>query len=393
MPAIKPTSRVVSGLSPISGKRTRFTFDGIAGLQLDCTPNGTPHGNRVWRVRYYVGDRQTIATLGTFNAGDDTYLSQSQATEKAAEMRRTAKVEKKDPARVGLTFDKLFGRWLAKHAKVNKRTWQDDAAMYQRHVKQELGSDLVDALKRRDVIDAVDAIAKRSSPIQADRAKTLVSSVFSWALSEDIVEANPATGILQRAPKASLVRDRVLSDAELRAFWRALSAEPKHVVLKLLLLTGLRLSEVTNMRHSELQGDVWEIPALRTKSGQAHSVPLGSLTRSLIPKQTTSDFVFAARSDDLAAISRGTPDHAFHLLAIGLGMVDSAGKPDCGVHDLRRTCATNLAKLGVGQDLIDRIQGRVHKGGVGWIYNRHAYLPEKRAALALWEAELLRIVG
>ena len=58
MPQITPHSRVVSKLAPEDGKRTRYTFIGIKGLQLDCIPDGTPLGNRFWRVRYYVDNKQ-----------------------------------------------------------------------------------------------------------------------------------------------------------------------------------------------------------------------------------------------------------------------------------------------------------------------------------------------
>src|SRR5690349_8054687 len=122
---IDPHPRVVAKLAPHNSKRTRYTFIGIRGLQLDCIPDDTPLGNRVWRVRYYVGQAEKIATLGTFNEGDrEGYLSLSQANAKAAEYRRSAKIDKRDPAHAAMTFNALFVQWMNSHAKPNKKSWE-----------------------------------------------------------------------------------------------------------------------------------------------------------------------------------------------------------------------------------------------------------------------------
>ncbi len=405
MPQITPHHRTVSKLASKNGKRMRYTFVGIKGLQLDCIPDGSPLGNRFWRVRYYIGEKEKIATLGTFNEGDrEGYLTQSQATERAAEYRRTAKIDRLDPAEVGRTFDELYSDWLERHAKVKKRSWRADERLYKYHVKKRIGSSVVAEIKRRDILDVLDDVFKTSG-VQANRVQSLISAVFGWALSEDMVEANPATGIVKRAKE--IARDRVLSDAELRRWWHALdtNATPRvATVLRILLLTGLRLNEVCGMRWDELNGDVWEIPGSRTKSKLPHSCPLTPTVKALIDKVAIegSPFVFAGIDRGKVIdkpISRFTPDYAYSCLAVKLGMIEpkanprDKAKPNTTIHDLRRTMATNLAKFGVGEDLIDRVQGRMRRGGVGWVYNRHSYLSEKRAALEKWEAQLLGVVS
>ena len=92
-------------------------------------------------------------------------------------------------------------------------------------------------------------------------------------------------------------------------------------------------------------------------------------------------------------LSRHTPDHKYADIARRLGMTEADGKPNTGVHDLRRTMATNVARLGVSTELIDRLQGRKVGSGVSGTYNRYAYEKEKSEALAKWESELLRIVS
>jgi integrase len=400
MPKVNPHPRIVAMLAPVDGRRTRYTFTGIRGLQLDCIPDGTPLGKRVWRVRYYVGDVERTVTLGTFNENDrEGYLSLSFATEKAAEHRRAVKMNGRDPRDVGDTFADLFSRWLEQHAMPQKKSWRADANLFERHLRNRLGLIRVAELTRRHIIEALDNIAGDASGIQANRCQSLVTATLNWALSEDLIVASPAAGIRKRAKETA--RERVLSDNEIRRWWRALDdhASPRvGAVLRLLLLTGLRLSEVCGMRRDELQGDVFEIPGERTKSGLPHSAPLTPRSLAILNGiiDESSPFLLPAVSRGKLLdkpMSRHTPDHAYAELAEKLGMVDDDGKPDTGVHDLRRTAATNLAKLGVGEDLIDRIQGRVRCGSVGWVYNRHAYLTEKRDALARWEAYLLGIVS
>ena len=145
--------------------------------------------NRVWRVRYFVGDDRKITTLGTYNKNDrEGFLSQTAATAKAAELRRVARVEQKDPAHMGLTVNKLFDNWMAKHAKIKKKGWKDDAARYALHVGPRMGSMLLGNIKRRDVIATLDDIMAKAGGAQANRTQGLVSSILGWAVSEDLME-------------------------------------------------------------------------------------------------------------------------------------------------------------------------------------------------------------
>ncbi len=117
------------------------------------------------------------------------------------------------------------------------------------------------------------------------------------------------------------------------------------------------------MAKAEIHGDLWEIPAARTKCGLVHVVPLAPAVRELITSATAesgpSPFVFPAfdrhRMID-KPMTRHAPDHAYAKLARSLGFVDAGGALDTSVHDLRRTVATNMARLGIAGDLIDRIQ-------------------------------------
>lgn len=377
-------------------------MEGVPGLELDVQPSG----RRTWRVRYQLGKGISRGER-RYTIGDARAIGLGRATEKAHEIIATVQLERRDPHADRMrddlsTFGALFDLWLERHAKPNKKSWQADEALYKRHVKSRLSNRPVAVMKKRDYVEVLDSIMLASSGSQANAAQSLITATLNWSENEGIVDSHAARGIPKRQPPKA--RDRVLSPMELQRWWHALDTDVTQRqarVLRLLLLTGVRLSEACGMAKAEIQGDLWEIPGARTKSGLVHVVPItpavGHLIASAVAESGQSPFVFPAfdrhRMID-KPITRHAPDHAYAQLARKLGFVDASGAVDTGVHDLRRTVATNMARIGVSGDLIDRIQGRVPAGSrVSGIYNRHHYLKERRAALERWNAELECLIG
>ena len=329
-------------------------------------------------MRYYVGDVERIATLGTFNENDrEGYLSLSSATAKAADYRRTARIDQADPRdaakAIGLTIDKLFDRWLERHAKINKRSWPNDLGRYEKYIKPRIGSRVASKLKRRDVIECLDSIADAVSGVTANRCQAIISAMLNWAVSADLLETNPAHGIRKRGSEAQ--RERVMSDHELRVFWRALTDTPEDRALKLLLLLGQRRTEVAQASRSELSPDAWNIPAARTKNKLPHLVPLSRLAFKLFG---------GGFEIEKSSLSR-------HFKSIA----DTLELPDIRLHDLRHCAATGMAQLGVPRELRERVQNQItgRRQSIGARYDQYEYLDEKRDALARWEAHLLSIVS
>jgi integrase len=215
-----------------------------------------------------------------------------------------------------------------------------------------------------------------------------VSKLFGWLLSKRRIKANPCIGIARTKPPKA--RDRTLKDKEIVAFWKATEQEQREfsAALKLLLLTGQRLREVTDMRRSELSDDLtmWTIPGSRTKNHREHVVPLSHKAREILAAiQAAGDLVFSVTGGRTPIIintkirdrlTAATGDH-FRL------------------HDLRRTCATGMAELGIQPHIIEACLNHVSgaKAGVAGVYNRAAYLPEKRAALERWAAHVAGIIS
>lgn len=403
MQKLADNDRAIRGCRPKPGQsRTRWTIDGRKGLYVDVSVRpGAPDDDAQrqrddFRRVYYWRDQRKGG--GFIRLDDVERLSLAQAWKSATDRAAGVTLHGRRAGRV--TFGSLFDDWLARHAKPNKKSWGADDALYKRHIEKHLGHAVVAELKRGDYVDVLDKIARAASGIQANRAQALITAVLNWAVAEDKIDDHPARGIRKRAKEKS--RERVLSAAEIKKWWAALEeqATPRMArLLRLLLVTGVRLSEACGMARSEIQGDLWEIPGERTKSGLPHVVPLTATAAKIVADALAeageSAFVFPAFDRHRMmeqAVTRHAPDRAYARIAAKLEFVDADGKPNTGIHDLRRTVATNLGRLGVSTDLIDRVQGRGARGSkVSGIYNRHEYLAERRDALDRWERELLRI--
>jgi integrase len=180
-------------------------------------------------------------------------------------------------------------------------------------------------------------------------------------------------------------RDRVLSPDEIKALWRSLGDDRFSDVLRLLLLTGQRRTEIGKLVWSEidLAESVITLPAERVKNSRSHELPLSTQALAIIERQPrTTDFVFGGKG--------------LHDWAEGKAALDQRlGIARWTLHDLRRTCATNLAELGVQPHHIEAVLNHQsgHKASVAGIYNRAKYTDEMRSALQRWADHIERITA
>ena len=187
----------------------------------------------------------------------------------------------------------------------------------------------------------------------------------------------------------------MLSDDEIRWFWQACdkAGEPWGPLGRMLLLTGQRLAEVAQMTEGELHGAMWSLPGARTKNGRAHTVPLSTAAQSALEAHTR-----VRNPEGYVYCTNGrTPVQGFHKGRdnIAAKMAEVAAEergepveiPHWTFHDLRRTCATGMARLGQPVHVVEAVLNHVSgtRAGVAGIYNRHAYDGEKRTALEAWE--------
>src|SRR5262249_56066121 len=198
--------------------------------------------------------------------------------------------------------------------------------------------------------------------------------VFSWAVAEDLLKSSPLDGLMKPHPEQS--RDRILSDDELARVWRAADKYAFGDMVRMAILTGQRPGEVSGMRRNELHGDTWILPSERVKNKRSHSVPLSRQAKAIIDAapQISAEYVFSYGSKP---IHGHDPKKALDKVS---------GVTGWTLHDLRRTCASNLAKLGITIAVIEQVLN--HRGGslagVAGVYIRHQFEKEKREPLHQW---------
>lgn len=275
------------------------------------------------------------------------------------------------------TFAHLAAEYLVRHAWVNKKRTCDDESMLRRDLIPRWGMRRAAEIRRGDIIGLLDLIIGRGAPIAARATKALVSKIFNFGISRDLVDHNPTLGV--EAPK-SKSREVWLRSHEIRTLWTELDRRPLVMasIFRVILLTLQRPGEVRAMEWTEIDGDWWEIPAAKTKNGRTHRVFLSKEVRAILallrPVTGISRYVFESRKRKARA--------TICINKAGYSVCNATGlsfRP----HDLRRTGATHLGEMGVSNEVIDAILNHVN-GGVVRVYNRYAYESEKRLALAAW---------
>jgi integrase len=259
----------------------------------------------------------------------------------------------------------------------------------------------VGSIDSHDVHAAVDesrklgipGLKRRGAAVSDSRGRKMhaaLSTLFSWLLRNRRVTLNPSAGVWR--PALPLSRDRTLTAAELVAFWRAadtLDAPFHAAALKLMLLTGARRGEVSGMRREELHADgTWHLPATRTKNHRPHVVPLPPLTLEILAAvpRVEGDFVFT--------LTGKAPITGWSKIKKELDRL-MPGLPPWRLHDLRRTCATEMVELGILPHVVEAVLNHISgaKAGVAGTYNRSELMPERKAALLRWAQHVAGLVS
>jgi integrase len=246
---------------------------------------------------------------------------------------------------------------------------------------------------------------RRNKGLSDPRGRALgraLSALFGWLVQHRKVLIDPTNGVFIPGPPKA--RDRVLEPDEVRWLWRACDQVgfPFGPLCKTLLLTGARREEVRGLTRGELSDDgaLWTIPGSRTKNHLAHAVPLPPLVREIIaaaPRiENAAGLVFTTGTGAVGGFSK----YKRRLDAAMLAAAREERGKDATVapwvlHDLRRTCATGMANLGVAPHIIEAALNHVSgaRAGVAGTYNRAAYAEEKRVALERWAAHVHGLIS
>ena len=242
-------------------------------------------------------------------------------------------------------------------------------------------------------------------PTLANRVHALCSKIGAFAVDADLLIGNPFAGIKKRGQEN--IGRRILSDDEIRLFWRNIVLPPVSrrvgLALRLALLTGVRAGEVVGIARDEIEHldsadrGAWTIPASRAKNGRAHYVPLSELTRETIHSalELISDeerFLFPSRwkgAEPITAHALAVAMRRFCDKLEGKSAVAKTWRAEPPTpHDLRRTFATRLSSLGVSKEDRDALLNHIRSDVGSKHYDLYERAKEKRAALNLWAGAL-----
>jgi len=383
---MKLTAATVEKMKP-TDRRQEIPDSLCTGLYLTVQPTG----KKGWQVRYRhagVHRRMTLGGYPVLSLADarqrarDTMAAASEGRDPAEEV-RAAKAPKPQDDRDKIKA--LVGQYAKRHL-ASLKSGAVVKRELERHVVTVWGDRDIHDIAKRDVIDLLDGIADSGRVVSANRVRSYLGTFFNWAVDRDIIATSPAQGVKPVAKEKS--RDRVLSDDEIRWFWSACDdlGFPWGPLGQTLLLTGQRLGEVVGMTDAEISGGVWSMAPERTKNGRAHTVPLSDPARDILGGveriKGKPGLVFTTTGESpLSGFHKGR-NH------IAERMAEIAGQeiPHWTFHDLRRTAATGMARLGIPVRVTEAVLNHVSgtAAGIVSVYQRHDYADEKRAALDAW---------
>lgn len=417
------TAPAVEKLKPASARR-EIADARMPGLYLIIQPSGA----KSWAVRYRHGRRSRKYTIGSYPAYDllkarkiarDVLQAAGEGLDPAKQ-----KIKARAAAKAGQRhlFADVAKTFILKHAKPRNRSWRETArvlglkpiagkpgefellrrakagekgnrrsrdGLATKWAKREVGD-----IGKRDILEELDAIAG----VGANRVLAALRKFFNWCIERDIIATSPCAGLKAPAPEQS--RDRVLTDTEIRLLWIVTEkvGYPFGPFTRLLLLTAQRREEVAGMRAAEIDAvaGIWTIPKERAKNNETHDVPLSDAALEVIRKLPK----IAGRPGLLFTHTGITPISGFSkarraLMKAMSEAADGAEVEHFTFHDLRRTAASGMGKLGVAPHIIEAVLN--HRTGVirgvARVYNRHAYDKEKRAALDAWALHISQLSG
>lgn len=376
------TVRAVEAMQPAADRRE--IADGyLSGLYLVLQPSGA----KSWAVRYRHNGTTRKFTIGSYPAVDLKTARElgAKALRAVAEGRDPGHEKAQARASQPDSIETVAAQFIERHCqRVNRpKTARETERLLRRNVLPRWRGRSVASIARRDVLDVLDRVVDAGAPIEANRVLAATRKMFAWAVARDIIVTSPCAGVKPPSPERS--RDRVLSDDELRLVWLAADkiGWPFGPLVQLLALTGQRREEVGQMRWSEidLEKRLWTLPPTRTKNNQPHEVALSAPAVAIlksVPRLADSDLVFTTNG--------ATSVSGYSKAKRGIDALLPPNTPHWTFHDLRRTCASGMARLGVNLPVIEKVLNHASGSfaGIVGVYQRHSFADEKRHALEAW---------
>lgn len=405
------TAKQVEHIKPEHGKRIEIPAGPPAGLYLVVHPTGS----KSWAFRYRWRDRTHKLTLPKPYPEMSLAAARGEAESKLDDLSndrdpastQAEEIKQETPESVKAVADE----WIKRYVTTNTGERSQDE--YERIIKKEIlphwKDKLITEIGKPDVLRVIDALMDRGAPALANKTLAIIKGWMEWAVVDrGYIDESPAATI--RLPAKTLGRERVLEPGELSEVWNAVDGlgYPTAGFVRFLILTAQRRGEVATMRRADIDLDkaLWTIPAENSKSGRIHVVPLSKTAVQIlqaVPEFTKGDCLWSTTSG--AAPINGFSKTKRRIDAETLKRRNVAGVeenlPGWTIHDLRRTAATLMAKAGVLPHVLSAILGHstsvsvasMPTAAITKVYNRYAYLDEKRAALDEWAKYVTSLVS
>jgi integrase len=401
--AIRLTDRVVQQAKAGSA-RTEVPDALVPGLYLVVQPSGV----KSWAVRYRLGRHSRKLTL----KGRYPILGIQMARDAARKALESIS-DGADPAsakQLGIAADDTLAAHIAlykeRHVAELRSAVQTYVIAALERLQDEFPGRTLRSITKSEVVRAIDKATKRG-PSAAVTFWKVTKAFFSWCEAREDDFASPARAIKRPAKEKS--RDRVLSNHELKLTWEAADSAGGAVgaVVKMLILTGCRRNEVMGLSRDEITAEAIELPGTRTKNKIPHTVPLTPLMREVLEKRA-----FEIREQRLreSLEKRKHDDHSQKEPAEGKFVMNGKDRPmgdhssirekvapaipRWTLHDLRRSCASGLQRLGVAPHVVELALN--HRSGtfrgVAGIYQRHRYEKEVRDAFEMWSQHVAALI-
>jgi len=388
MPTIHMTKSAVDALKAAS-KDTVYWDAGLPGFGVKVTPRS----RKVFVVLYRIGGAGSRLRKYTIGPYGRVTLQMARAE---AQKVLAARLEGRDPAtekresKRRMTADRvddLIEVFIVQHVSKTRKA-AEISRLLRREVVSRWGNRCVHAIGKRDIVELASEIAQRGTPMAANTLLKVIKTFLNWCVGRAVIDASPAEGV--PLPGKEVARDRVLTNNELASVIRAARqiGGAYGGIVEMLALTGQRREEVAQMVGDEIDFNsrTWTLPGSRTKNGKPHIVHLSEACIKLIKRASRlGSYVFS--------ISGVKPFQNFTNAKRALD--ELSGVTGWRLHDLRRTCVSGMARLGVPPHVADKIlnhqSGTI--SGVAAVYQRHDFLAERKLALERWGQYIETLVG
>jgi integrase len=388
--------------------------DDLSGFGLKVTPAG----NKVYLLQYRMGGRGAKTqrfTIGTHGSPWTPAGARDEAERLLTLVRQGVNPadEKAERQRIAsdLAFSEYATRFLKEYAETHwKASYANAEGILRLHVTPSFKDKPLPLIRKADIAALFDRLPSGKVALRRN-VFAVIRRLFRWAKGRGDIEINPLDDFEVPSPPAA--RDRVLPDDELRLVWLAAGnlGHPFGPLYRILVATGQRREEVSGLDWRELNRAAaeWTLPAARAKNGVASIAPLSPLAIAEIDgvaggeKWPKRGLVLSTTGKTpVSGYSKGKARLDTAVLKLARAEAEQTGDdPEhvevapWRVHDLRRTFATGMQRLGVRFEVTEAVLNHVSgsKAGVAGVYQRHDWRDEKRDALNAWAAHVERIVS